>query len=74
MSKSRQGGLSKHAVNKEWGRKARKEEAEMRGLNNTARREAIEDQIDSTFEEPVDPIDYDELLPEFGWRDEWMHR
>lgn len=36
------GGI--HTVSEEWGSKDRKEEAALRGLNNTARREAISDQ------------------------------
>lgn len=41
MSGNRQGGFSRQSRGSEWGRKARKEEAELRGLNNRARREAV---------------------------------
>jgi hypothetical protein len=37
--------MKKHgAVNKEWGRKARKEEDRIRGLNNQGRKAAIKEQ------------------------------
>lgn len=43
MSKNRTGSVT--AGNLEWGRKARKHEDELRGRNNTARREAVEEQL-----------------------------
>lgn len=52
MSKNRQGGFSGRSVNGEWGRKARKEEADLRGLNNRARKEAVASAVaDMTAEE-----------------------
>jgi phytoene/squalene synthetase len=41
--KDKTGGLS---GNKEWGSKARKEEDDLRGRNNSARRQTIEEQVD----------------------------
>lgn len=40
-----------HRPNKEWGRKARKEEDRNRGLNNHDRREAIAEQSDNDDQE-----------------------
>lgn len=51
MSRNRQGGYSRQSSNKEWGRSARKEEAELRGLNNRARREAVLSAVDEMDEE-----------------------
>ena len=42
MSKNRNGSVT--SGNLEWGSKARKEEDALRGRNNTARREAVEEQ------------------------------
>ena len=40
--------MNKHgAVNKEWGRKARKEEDRLRGLNNKGRKAAIKEQTEN---------------------------
>lgn len=41
MSGNRQGGYTRQSRGSEWGRKARKAEAELRGLNNRARSEAV---------------------------------
>jgi hypothetical protein len=38
-------GAIRQGVHLEWGRKARKEETQQRGLNHTADREAIEEQL-----------------------------
>jgi hypothetical protein len=45
VSKNRSGGFTRQTTGKEWGSKARKEEADIRGLNNRARFEAIAEQV-----------------------------
>lgn len=47
MSRNPAGGPS---GNMEWGRKHRKEEDDLRGLNNRARREAISEQVQDFIE------------------------
>lgn len=50
MSKNRQ-GFTRKGANQEWGRKARKEEDRLRGLNQIARREAVETGLDEMTEQ-----------------------
>lgn len=53
MSNKNREGFTRTGGPIEWGSKARKEEARLRGSNNAARREAIEEGLEEVAETPT---------------------
>jgi hypothetical protein len=65
-------GFTRSGPAQEWGRKSRKEEDRLRGLNHAGRREAIETGLDEIFAEILDGEDpYDGEAGIWDTRDQW---